>query len=82
MRCRRDSKHPTRHCQRKAAGRGKPVAPSTVPECVPPVTIRHGPVPENLPNASSAGPTWQIAGKQFLLRIPEIARFLDKFSKA
>jgi len=40
------------------------------------VTIRHGPVPENLPDKSAAGPTWQIAGKKFLLRIPGIARFL------
>ena len=45
-------------------------------ERVPQVTIRRGPVPENLPNSSAAGPTWQVAGKQFLLRIPDIARFL------
>ena len=43
---------------------------------VPQVTIRRGPVPENLPGRSASGPTWQIAGKQFLLRIPDIARFL------
>jgi hypothetical protein len=42
----------------------------------PQVTIRRGPVPESLPGASASGPTWQIAGKQFLLRIPDIARFL------
>jgi hypothetical protein len=42
----------------------------------PQVTIRRGPVPENLPDSSAAGPTWQIAGKQFLLHIPDIARFL------
>jgi hypothetical protein len=42
----------------------------------PQVTIRRGPVPENLPDSRAAGPTWQIAGKQFLLRIPDIARFL------
>jgi HPr Serine kinase C-terminal domain len=40
------------------------------------VTIRRGPVPENLPDNTAAGPTWQVAGKQFLLRIPDIARFL------
>jgi len=42
----------------------------------PQVAIRRGPVPESLAGASAAGPTWQIAGKQFLLRIPDIARFL------
>jgi hypothetical protein len=45
-------------------------------ERAPQVTIRRGPVPENLPDKSASGPTWQIAGKQFLLRIPDIARFL------
>jgi hypothetical protein len=39
-------------------------------------TIRRGPVPESLPAPSASGPTWQIAGKQFLLRSPDIARFL------
>ena len=42
----------------------------------PQVTIRRGAVPENLPEPSASGPTWQVAGKQFLLRIPDIARFL------
>jgi hypothetical protein len=42
----------------------------------PQVTIRRGPVPETLPEATASGPTWQIAGKEFLLRIPDIARFL------
>ncbi len=46
------------------------------PERAPQVTIRRGPVPESLPQPSASGPTWQIAGKQFLLRIPDIARFL------
>lgn len=46
------------------------------PERAPQVTIRLGPVPERLPDTSASGPTWQIAGKQFLLRIPDIARFL------
>ena len=45
-------------------------------ERAPQVTIRRGPVPERLPAATAAGPTWQISGKQFLLRIPNIARFL------
>ena len=46
------------------------------PERVPEVTIRRGPVPGNLTEASASGPTWQVAGKQFLLRIPDIASFL------
>jgi hypothetical protein len=40
------------------------------------VTIRRGAVPEALLEPTAAGPTWQIAGKQFLLHIPNIARFL------
>jgi hypothetical protein len=47
-----------------------------VPARAPQVTIRRGPVPEQLPDSTAIGPTWQIAGKQFLLRIPDIARFL------
>jgi hypothetical protein len=42
----------------------------------PEITIRRGAVPESLPDATAAGPTWQIAGKQFLMNIPDIARFL------
>lgn len=42
----------------------------------PDVTIRRRPVPEALENPVATGPTWQMAGKQFLLRIPDIARFL------
>jgi hypothetical protein len=42
----------------------------------PEITIRRGAVPERLPGATTAGPTWQIAGKQFLVTIPDIARFL------
>ncbi|MEP7030273.1 MAG: hypothetical protein ABI830_05000, partial [Pseudolabrys sp.] len=40
------------------------------------VTIRRARVPAALENAKATGPTWQIGGKQFLLRIPGIARFL------
>lgn len=47
-------------------------------EMAPEVTIRRGPVPETLDGATASGPTWQIAGKQFLMRIPDIARFLLK----
>jgi hypothetical protein len=42
----------------------------------PQVTIRRGMVPESLPDASMVGPTWQIAGKQFLFHEPNVARFL------
>jgi len=40
------------------------------------VTIRWGAAPERLPDATASGATWQIAGKQLLFRIPDIARFL------
>jgi hypothetical protein len=46
------------------------------PRAVPQVTIRRGVVPEALQGARAIGPTWQIAGKQFLLHVPKIARFL------
>jgi hypothetical protein len=46
------------------------------PERAPQVTIRRGEVPEELSGKTASGPTWQIAGKQFLMRIPDIARFL------
>ena len=42
----------------------------------PDVTIRRRSVPESLENPAACGPTWQIAGERFLLRIPDIARFL------
>jgi hypothetical protein len=42
----------------------------------PDVTIRRAPVPATLENARASGPTWAIADKRFLLRIPEVARFL------
>jgi hypothetical protein len=42
----------------------------------PQVTIRHGAVPEGLPTPDFVGPTWQIAGKRFLLHVPNVARFL------
>lgn len=42
----------------------------------PDVTIRRRPVPAALTGAQTLGPTWQIAGNEFLLRIPNVARFL------
>ena len=48
------------------------------PESIPQVTIRQGPVPEALHEATMTGPTWQIAGKRFLLSVPNVARFLLK----
>lgn len=42
----------------------------------PEVTIRPGAVPQSFENAGVSGPTWQIEGRRFLLRIPGIARFL------
>jgi hypothetical protein len=42
----------------------------------PDVTIRGRAVPAEFANATASGPTWQIAGRQFLLRIPRVARFL------
>jgi len=42
----------------------------------PDLTIRPGPVPRSLPDATGAGPTWEIAGDHFLLRVPGVARFL------
>jgi hypothetical protein len=46
------------------------------PDRAPEVTIRRAPVPIALEGAGASGPTWQLAGNRFLLRIPEIARFL------
>lgn len=42
----------------------------------PDLTVRAGSVPETLPEARDTGPTWQMAGDTFLLRIPGVARFL------
>jgi hypothetical protein len=42
----------------------------------PEITVRAGRVPEALENAGAQGPTWQIAGSRFLMRVPNVARFL------
>lgn len=46
------------------------------PDRAPEVTIRNAPVPCALDDAEMVGPTWQRAGDRFLLRVPDIARFL------
>ncbi|WP_066584576.1 HPr kinase/phosphorylase [Sphingomonas pruni] len=46
------------------------------PDRAPEVTIRNAPVPFALDDPEMVGPTWQRAGDRFLLRIPDIARFL------
>ncbi|MDO8875887.1 MAG: hypothetical protein Q8M24_08715 [Pseudolabrys sp.] len=48
----------------------------TADRAPPDVVIRSGAVPESLTAPGASGPTWQIAGPQFLLRIPDVARFL------
>ena len=40
------------------------------------VSIRGGPVPEKLEQASHSGPNWQIDGEQLLLEVPGIVRML------
>ncbi len=40
------------------------------------VTVRRGPIPDDLPEPSTKGPNWTMAGDRFLLRLPGIARFL------
>ena len=40
------------------------------------VSIRRGPVPTGLDRATASGPTWEMAGEIFLLRVPRLARFL------
>ena len=42
----------------------------------PDVTIRQADTPRELPGSIEAGPTWSIAGDQFLMRVPGVARFL------
>ena len=46
------------------------------PAAAPEVTVRAGPVPEALEGVTTHGTRWEIAGDCFLLRIPDLARFL------
>jgi hypothetical protein len=42
----------------------------------PAVFIRRSRVPASLGDATATGPTWEMAGESFLLRVPRLARFL------
>jgi hypothetical protein len=46
------------------------------------VTVRHGDVPENLPNPREDHATYQVEGDRFLLTIPDVARFLLEGGKS
>ena len=46
------------------------------PPAAPDIVIRQGQVPLELAGATHLGPTWQIAGAHFLLRIPKLTRCL------
>ncbi len=54
--------------------------PGAIPACAnnerPDVTIRRAKVRATLGGATTSGPTWEMAGEEFLLRIPRLARFL------
>jgi hypothetical protein len=40
------------------------------------VSIRRGLVPDCLRGATTSGPTWEMVGETFLLRVPRVARFV------
>lgn len=42
----------------------------------PDATVRFAAVPHELAGASASGPTWDLEGESFLLRVPRLARFL------
>ena len=46
------------------------------------VVIRFGAAPETLRNAEGVGPTWSLAGDDFLIAVPGVARFLLHAGKA
>ena len=53
--------------------------PGAIPEAsqaaAPDVSIRRASVPMALDGATAGGPTWEMAGEMFLLRVPRLARF-------
>lgn len=50
--------------------------PPAARQHLPDVTIRRTAVPEALSGVTAQGPTWQMAGECFLIRVPGVARFL------
>jgi len=42
----------------------------------PDIHIRRGPVPDALEGFTHSGPSWQLAGDRFLLKIPDVMRML------
>lgn len=50
--------------------------PNISQEDNPAVLIRRGAVPTALPDATDSGPTWDMAGDIFLLRVPGLVRLL------
>jgi energy-coupling factor transporter ATP-binding protein EcfA2 len=52
------------------------MTPVTASASAADIHIRRGSVPQTLPRADAVGPTWEIAGDHFLLRVPGVARFL------
>jgi hypothetical protein len=51
-------------------------APMDQPIDGPDVSVRYGPVPESLFEATGRGPNWEAGPGRFLLRVPGVARFL------
>ena len=49
--------------------------PQDAPAQTADVSIRRGSVPTALAGATATGPTWDLAGDVFLLRVPRLARF-------
>ena len=53
-----------------------PGAVAVAPDSNAEIRVRFGDVPEALPEPSASGPTWQMHGNRFLLRIPNLVRVL------
>jgi hypothetical protein len=54
--------------------------PGAIPACAnsvrPDVTIFRATVPASLESATTSGPSWEMAGEEFLIRVPRLARIL------